>query len=78
MTLQSSDFTATHNFLVNCDYKAERNETCKSRAHILCALESTCAAAAQSGGDPDALEPALARKPPRSTPFSANLRESPR
>ena len=31
MTLQSSDFTATHNFLVTCDYKAERNETCKSR-----------------------------------------------
>jgi hypothetical protein len=59
MTLQTSDFTATHEFLVNCDYKAESNETAAARARIRCALNAPCAAA-ESAGDPDALEPAYA------------------
>jgi len=60
MTLQTSDFTVAHNFLLANDYKAERNETTKGRARILCTLNSACAAAAEAGGDPDKLEPALA------------------
>jgi hypothetical protein len=58
MTLQTSDFTATHDFLVNCDYKAESNETAACRARILCALNAACAVA-ESARDPDALQPAV-------------------
>ncbi len=66
MTLQS-DFTAAHNFLVTSDYKAASNETAKSRAHILCATDSSRAAVAAlrdaaaelADGDPDSTEPAL-------------------
>src|SRR5882672_10060970 len=60
MTLQPSDFTAAHNFFLADDYKAEVNETAKSRAHILCALDAASAAVAESGGDPDKEERALA------------------
>jgi len=58
MTLQTSDFTAKHEFLVKCDYKAEFNETAAARARILCALDAACAAA-ESAGDPDALQTAV-------------------
>jgi len=58
MTLQTSDFTAKHEFLVKCDYKAEFNETAAARARILCALDAACAAA-ESARDPDALQTAV-------------------
>jgi len=57
MTLQTSDFTAKHEFLVKCDYKAEFNETAAARARILCALDAACAAA-ESARDPEALQTA--------------------
>jgi len=59
MTLQTSDFTAKHEFLVKCDYKAEFNETAAARARILYALDAACAAV-ESARDPEALEPAYA------------------
>src|SRR5882762_10386862 len=58
MSLQTSDFTAKHEFLVKCDYKAEFNETAAARARILCALDAACAAA-ESARDPDALQRAV-------------------
>jgi len=58
MTVQTSDFTAKHEFLVKCDYKAEFNETAAARARILCALDAACAAA-ESARDPDALQTAV-------------------
>ena len=58
MTLQTTDFTAKHEFLVKCDYKAEFNETAAARARILCALDAACAAA-ESARDPEALQTAV-------------------
>jgi hypothetical protein len=66
MTLQTSDFIATHDFLVNCDYKAESNETAAARARSEGGANELLKAQLLSGVAPTSFSPGTAAHPMKS------------